>query len=73
VDAIDQAERLAGREIFVSEEALPPPADDLFTADELRGSTVVTVGVGATPIAGVRHSIPAAAQGLCRQVARLQP
>jgi uroporphyrin-III C-methyltransferase len=34
---------------------------------------VVTVGVGATPIAGTRHSIPAAAQGPCRQVARLQP
>jgi uroporphyrin-III C-methyltransferase len=35
--------------------------------------TVVTVGVGATPIAGVRRSIPGAAQGPCQQAARLQP
>ena len=35
--------------------------------------TVVTVGVGATPIARVHPSVPAAAQGPTRQAARLQP
>ena len=35
--------------------------------------TVVTVGVGATPIARVRPSVPEAAQGPTRQAARLQP
>jgi uroporphyrin-III C-methyltransferase len=35
--------------------------------------TVVTVGVGATPIAGVGNAISGAAQGPCRQVAQLQP
>ena len=35
--------------------------------------TVVTVGAGATPIARVHPSVPAAAQGPTRQAARLQP
>jgi uroporphyrin-III C-methyltransferase len=35
--------------------------------------TVVTVGVGAAPIAGARQSMPVAAQGLARQAAQLQP
>ena len=35
--------------------------------------TVVTVGIGAMPIARVHPSVPAAAQGPTRQAARLQP
>ncbi|MBM3293787.1 MAG: 16S rRNA processing protein RimM [Candidatus Aminicenantes bacterium] len=42
VETIDQAERLAGREILLPPEAAPPAGEGQFFSDDLRGAAVLT-------------------------------